>query len=161
MRLVSTTILILLLVCAGFAQSDRGTLTGTITDPASATVPGAKVTAKHTETGTVSSTVTTETGNYTLPSLAAGVYELTVEAAGFSRGVQSNVRVQVAQTTRIDVELRVGSSTESVTITAEAPMLKTENAEISMNVSGEKFNQLPLNFGAGGTGAIRSWMAFA
>ena len=55
--------------------------------------------------------------------------------------MQQGVRLQVAQTTRVDVELRVGSTTESVTVKAEAPLLKTENAEISMNVSGEKFNQ--------------------
>jgi hypothetical protein len=161
MRIVSTTILFLATAAAAFAQSDRGTLTGTVTDPAGAVVPAAKVTAKNSETGAVSSTITTDTGNYTLPSLPIGSYELTVEAAGFNKSTQTGLRLQVAQTARVDVELRVGSSTESVTVQAESPILKTENAEISMNVSGDKFNQLPLNFGAGGTGAIRSWLAFA
>ena len=161
MRIVSTTILFLAMTAALSAQSDRGTLTGTVTDPAGAVVPAAKVTIKNSETGTVSSTVTTDTGNYTLASLPIGSYELTVEAAGFNKSTQTGLRIQVAQTARVDVELRVGSSTESVTVQAESPLLKTENAEISMNVSGDKFNQLPLNFGAGGTGAIRSWMAFA
>ncbi len=136
-------------------------MTGTITDPAGAVVPAAKVSAKNTETGTVAATLTTETGNYTLPSLAIGTYELSVEAPGFNKSTQSGLRIQVAQTTRVDIELRVGSSAESITVQAESPLLKTENAEVSMNVSGEKFNDLPLNFGAGGTGAIRSWLAFA
>src|SRR3954468_11152139 len=156
MRKVSRTIFAFLLVSAAFAQSDRGTLTGTITDPASASVPSAKVTAKNTENGAVFETITTPSGNYTLTSLPIGLYDLTVEAPGFSRKTQQGVRMQVAQTTRIDVALQVGTTNESVTVNADSPILKTENAEISTNISGEKFNQLPLNFGAGGTGAIRS-----
>src|SRR5438034_7935705 len=85
MRIVSTTILILVLACAGFAQSDRGTLTGTVTDPAGAVVPAAKVTIKNLDTGAGSATVTTETGNYTVPGLAAGLYELSVESPGFNK----------------------------------------------------------------------------
>ena len=105
--------------------------------------------------------MTTPAGIYAIAALPVGLYDLTVEAPGFNRKMQQGVRVQVAQTTRADVALQVGSTTESVTVKADAPLLKTENAEISMNVSGDKFNQLPLNFGAGGTGSIRSWMAFA
>src|ERR1700688_4621498 len=62
------------------AQTDRGTITGTITDPAGAVVPGAAITALHKTTGATIHTVTTSTGNYTLPSLASGVYDLTIEA---------------------------------------------------------------------------------
>lgn len=137
MRIVSSTVLFLAMAAALLAQSDRGTLTGTVTDPAGAVVPAAKVTIKNSETGTVSSTITTDTGNYTLASLPIGSYDLTVEAAGFNKSTQTGLRIQVAQTARVDVELRVGSSTESVTVQAESPLLKTENAEISMNVNGE------------------------
>src|SRR5437764_12057559 len=161
MRIVSKTTLILWMAGAMFAQSDRGTLTGTVTDPANAAVPAAKISLKNQETGAAFATVSTPSGNYTLASLPAGSYDLTVEAPGFKREIQAGVQVQVAQTARVDVALQVGSATESVTVTTEAPVLKTENAEVSMNVSGEKFNQLPLNFGAGGTGSIRSWLAFA
>src|SRR3954452_13797967 len=99
MRIVSTTILILVIACAGFAQSDRGTLTGTVTDPVSAVVPAAKVTVKNMETGAMSATVTTETGNYTLPGLPVGVYELSVESPGFNKSTQQGIRLQVAQVT--------------------------------------------------------------
>ena len=116
------------------AQSDRGTITGTVSDPASAVVPGAKVTVKNTETGTVAETVTTPTGNYTLASLPAGAYELVVEAPGFKKSTQTGIQVQVAQTQRLDLALQVGSATESVTVSAEAPMMKTESAEQSINV---------------------------
>jgi Carboxypeptidase regulatory-like domain len=161
MRVASKSTLILFMAGIAFAQSDRGTLTGTVTDPASASVPAAKVTARNTETAAVFATVSTPTGNYTLASLPIGIYDLTVEAPGFKKEIEKGVRLQVAQTTRFDVELQVGSTTDSVTVIGEAPLLKTENAEVSMNVSGDKFNELPLNFGAGGTGSIRSWMAFA
>jgi hypothetical protein len=159
--LLRTGCILLTLMGAAFAQSDRGTLTGTVTDPANAVVPGAKVSARNTETGALFETVTTPTGNYTLPSLPVGLYDLTVVVPGFSKRVQQGIQIQVAQTERLDIALQVGSSTETVNVVAEAALLKTENAEVSMNVSGEKFNQLPLNFGAGGTGSIRSWMAFA
>jgi hypothetical protein len=78
-----------LLSVALLAQSDRGTVTGTIADPANAVVPRAKVTVKNSETGTVATTLTTPTGNYTVVSLPTGVYELTVEAPGFKKTTQT------------------------------------------------------------------------
>ncbi|MBC8165333.1 MAG: carboxypeptidase regulatory-like domain-containing protein [Bryobacteraceae bacterium] len=147
---------------ACFAQSDRGTITGTVLDPASAVVPGAQVAAVNRENGSIFQTVTTPTGNYTLPSLPAGLYDLSVELSGFKRVSQQAVQVQVAQTARLDFVLQVGTTTDTVTVTAEAQMLRTENAEQSINVSGNRINALPLNFGGGGgsTGTIRSWTSF-
>src|SRR3954462_15784072 len=107
MRKFFPTIVAFLLAGAAFAQSDRGTVTGTVTDPANASVPSAKVTAKNTENGAGFETITTPSGNYTLTSLPIGLYDLTVEAPGFSRKTQQGVRIQVAQTTRIDVALQV------------------------------------------------------
>ena len=72
MRIVSTTTLILFLAGAAFAQGDRGTLTGTVTDPAQAAVPAAKLTLKNSETGAAFATITTPTGNYTVASLPIG-----------------------------------------------------------------------------------------
>ena len=80
MKIQKTLSAVLLAACALFAQSDRGTLTGTVTDPASAVVPAAKVTLKNSETGAVYETVTTPTGNYTISSLPIGAYNLTIEA---------------------------------------------------------------------------------
>src|SRR6185369_15772102 len=89
--------ILLAFIGAAFAQSDRGTLTGTVIDPASAVVPGAEIVVRNSETGALFESVTTPTGNYTLPSLPVGIYELTVTAPGFSRRVQQNVQIQVAQ----------------------------------------------------------------
>src|SRR5664280_2054937 len=66
------------------AQSDRGALNGTVVDPVNAVIPGAKILLKNLETGAQYQSTTTDTGNYTIPSLPSGRYELTVEAAGFS-----------------------------------------------------------------------------
>ena len=162
MKAVTTTLCVLLAAAAAMAQSDRGSITGTVTDPAAAVVPGARIVARNVDTGTSTEGTSTATGNYTLTSLTAGTYDVTVEAAGFKKLVQSGVKVQVAQTERLDFTLQVGVATESVTVTGEAPALKTENAEQSMNVSGDKVNNLPLNFGGGGTsgGNIRNWLSF-
>jgi hypothetical protein len=144
------------------AQGDRGTLTGTVTDASTAVVPGAKVFVKNSETGLAAETVTTETGNYTVTGLPAGVYDLRVESGGFKSTGRAGIRVQVAQTFRVDVALQIGATTESVLVTDESPLLRTENAEQSVVVSGDKFNQLPLNFGTtnGGGGSVRNWLAF-
>ena len=162
MRLATTLFCLLLTASAALAQNDRGSITGTITDPASAVVPSAKVVARNIDTGALTETASTDTGNYTLSSLPAGIYEVTAEAAGFKKSVRQGIQVQVAQTERVDLSMQVGAATESVTVTAEAPLLKTENGEQSMVVKGDKVNDLPLNFGGGGSagGGIRNWLSF-
>jgi hypothetical protein len=151
---------------AAFAQSDRGTITGTISDPAGAVIPSASVVAVQPQTGAQYQTVTTATGNYTLASLPAGVYNLTVEGAGFKKFIQTGITVQVAQTARVDITLEVGSLSQSVTVDADAPLLRTESAEQSTTVTSEVINALPLNFGSafGQTntaGNVRNPLAFA
>jgi hypothetical protein len=153
---------ICLLAALSFAQSDRGTITGTVLDPGGAVIPGASVTATNAQTGTATRGETTATGAFTLLSLPAGEYELAIEADGFNRSVRQGIRVGVAQTARLDVVLEIGATTETITITADAPLLQTESAEQSTNISGEMFNSLPLNFGGGGgsSGNIRGWLGF-
>jgi hypothetical protein len=98
------------------AQSDRGTLTGTVADPAGALVPNASLSLKNIETGAVYEARTTETGNYTLAELPAGNYVLTVAAAGFRNFVQSGIQIQVSTVSRLDVKLQLGSASETVTV---------------------------------------------
>ena len=163
MRLIHKLTLLPFIAMLLFAQSDRGTITGTVSDPANSVVPGAAVMAKNMETGAQTQTVTTATGNFTLASLQAGTYEVSVEAPGFNKAVQQGITVQVALTVRLDVTLKIGATSDTVSVTAEAAMLRTENAESSVNITGDRINSLPLNFGggAGSIGAIRSQMAFA
>jgi hypothetical protein len=152
--------LLVLIPCATFAQSDRGTLTGTVTDPQGAVIPNAKLTAVSTETGADYATVSTPTGNYTIAQLPAGGYTLTVDVGGFKKYQHKNIVIQSAQTERLDIVMQVGSSSETVTITAEAALLKTESAEISANITSERMNELPLNFAGLGTGNVRDPYVF-
>ena len=110
-----------------FAQTDRGSITGTVTDPGGAVLVGASVSTSNVATGFRYETVTSSTGNFTLPSLPVGTYEVTVEAPGFNRFVRQGITIQIAQVARIDIILSVGSVAESVTINADAPLLRTEN----------------------------------
>ncbi len=139
-------VLTALVVCsaAAFAQTATGTITGTISDPAGAVVPNAPLELKNSETGTVYQTVSSSTGNYTFSQLPASTYQLTVNVPGFKTHVRQNLGVQAAQTIRIDVVLEVGTSTESVTVSAEASMLSTENAAVSSNVTSDRMNALPI-----------------
>lgn len=163
MRLLKALVVCCLAAGLMMAQSDRGTITGTVSDPTGAVVGAASVAARNLDTGTRLETVTTGTGNFTLASVPVGPYEVVVEAAGFSRSVQTGITVQVALTVRLDVTLKVGATTDTIEVVAESPLLRTENAELSVNVSGDRINALPLNFGggAGAIGAIRNQMAFS
>jgi hypothetical protein len=141
-----------------FAQSDRGTITGTVSDPAGAVVAGAPIEAKQVETGAVYQAGSSATGNYTLAQLPAGQYELSVTVPGFKKYVRQGLIVDVAQTYRIDVALEVGSNNESVTVNEAAPLLKTESGELSHTVSTDTMNNLPVMGigGSAGTAGIRN-----
>ena len=117
--------LALLLAAAAVAQSDRGTITGTVSDPAGAVVANAAIEARNLDTGALSQAASTSTGNYTLAELPAGTYELSVTVPGFKKYVRSGLTVQAAQIIRVDVPMEVGAATESVTVQADAALLKT------------------------------------
>ena len=140
------------------AQSG-GSITGTVTDASGALIPDAKITLTNTDTGTRSDTVTTGTGNYTLPGVPVGNYTILVEHDGFSKYTQTSLQVQLAVTTRVDVVLKIGSAAESVQVDAESTLLKTESAEQSMTLSEKQIAELPINFGIG-AGAIRNPLSF-
>ena len=140
-------------------QSDRGTITGTVTDGSGSLIPAALVKAVNPANGAELRAQTTGTGNYTLASIPAGLYNLVVEVNGFRRYEQQGIRVQVAQTARVDVVLQVGATTESVTVSGDAPQLRTESAAQAMTVGREQLNALPLNF-AIGAGAVRNPLSF-
>jgi hypothetical protein len=127
-----------------WAQTDRGTITGTIADPAGAVVANAGVEARNVATGAVYAVASSTTGNYTVAQLPAGLYEVSVTVPGFKRFVRGGLQVEVAGTLRIDVALEVGAATESVTVEAAAPLLKTEGGEISTNVATQSLDDLPI-----------------
>jgi hypothetical protein len=142
-----------------FAQGDRGTITGTVVDSASLAVPSAAIVATSVERGEVYNAASTSTGNFTIPALPVGHYNLTVTAQGFNQYIQNGITIQVAQTARVDVVLTVGAVTQSVTVTADAELLKTEGADQSQTVSGDQINRLPLTIGGNGLYGTRSPLA--
>jgi len=141
----------LIFAAAAFGQGDRGTITGTVSDQTGAVVPNASVQLKNTDTGAAYTVASTNTGNYTLANLPVGTYELTVDAAGFKKFARPGLVVQVSETIRVDAALTVGAATDTVTVSAEAPLLKTESGEVSHQVDYTAADQLPL-FTTNGTG---------
>jgi hypothetical protein len=158
MRILALSLGLLAVAFTTFAQSDRGTITGTVADPAGAVVAAAPVEIKNIENGAVYQAGTSATGNYTLAQLPAGQYELSVTVPGFKKFVRQGIQVDVAETYRVDVVLEVGSSTESVTVTEAAPLLKTESGELSHTVTTATMNSLPvMSIGASaGSSGIRN-----
>jgi hypothetical protein len=133
-RPLITTSCLLLFASAVFTQSDRGTITGTVSDKSGAVISNAQIQAKQLETGALFPTTSTATGNYTLVQLPVGPYEVTDAVDGFKKFVRSGIAVEVAQTLRVDIPLEVGAASESVTVSAEGGLLKTESGDVSSNV---------------------------
>ena len=149
MQLKWAAAIVLMAGATAFAQSNQGTITGAISDPAGAVVQGAQIQVKNTDTGVVYNGGTSNTGNYVIV-VPAGTYEIAVNVAGFKRFVQSGVQVVVATDTRRDVALELGSSTEQVTVADTAPLLKTESGEMSHVVEVKDAVELPLLTISGG-----------
>jgi hypothetical protein len=126
------------LCVAAFAQVNRGTIRGTVSDQSGAVVVGATVTAQNVATGVNSVATTGANGNFTIPFLPPGVYTVTVEQAGFKKAVLDNVNVPVGDTIRQDVTLTVGEVSQSVSIEAEGVTLKTETSELGTTISGDQ-----------------------
>ncbi len=145
MRSILITIGCLLLV-AGIAnaQTGRGTITGTVMDPAEAVIPGVTIKARNSETGAVFQAESSSTGKYTIGELTAGTYEISATMTGFKQFVRSGVNVLSTQSVRIDIQLEVGEISDTVTVTADAPLLKTESGDLAHNVSGQKLSDLPI-----------------
>jgi len=135
---------VLLLAPLAFAQSDRGTITGTISDPQGSVVPNAAVEARNTGTGAVYPVAASATGNYTIAQLPSGTYELSVVVPGFKKLIRPGLIIQAAQTIRVDATLEVGNAAESVTVNEEAPLLKTESGELSNTIATQTMDTLPL-----------------
>jgi hypothetical protein len=140
------TLLTVWLACAGsaFAQTDRGNITGTVTDPQGAVVSGAKVTATNLETNEVRETNTGDEGNFTLTELKAGPWKVTVEAQGFKTTAIDKVQVAVQVTRTVDVKLEAGAIGESVNITSEPPVIQADTQVRQTNVTERQVKELPL-----------------
>jgi hypothetical protein len=130
----------------GHAQELAATLTGTVTDPTGAVVQGATVTVHSNETGADVRTVTTDAGgNYSVTNLQPGDYTITIKQAGFSTFAASNVVLLVAQKHTLDVQLKTGEVSQTVTVEETATPIQTNTAEQSGTVTGTQVRELALN----------------
>ena len=136
------------------AQTVRGVLTGTVTDPSGAVVAGASVVATETRTGVKSSTVTSSSGTYRFPELPLGIYTVEVTQSGFKKATINDVLVQVNTTTPVDVKMQLGGSNEVITVRAGTKAVESESSDIGSVVGSRQIVELPMALG--GVGNLRS-----
>src|SRR3984957_3328008 len=129
---------------ATFGQAGRGSISGLITDPSGAIVPGAKVVATEQGTGIKVAAVSTAAGIYSFVSLAPGKDQLTVSEKGFETFVQKNVPVTVDQDSTVNVTLTLGSVNEVVTVNESASLVDTSNSTVGQLISSETIDRVPL-----------------
>jgi len=148
------TVLVCLAAVAGFAQSNRGTMAGTVVDSTGAAVPEASVTATGSQTGAVYKTTTSATGAYRFADMQLGTYDVSASATGFKTTTQTGVLIQVSTTTALDIPLQTGGATETVTVAGDAPTIQTESSDIGTVVATRQIIDLPLALG--GQGVLRA-----
>jgi Carboxypeptidase regulatory-like domain/TonB dependent receptor len=135
------------------AQIDRGEITGTVEDPTGAVVQNAKIVLINTQTNVTASTRSTQTGTYSFEDLLPGEYTIQADAPGFKKYIVHGIYVHVQQVQTLDVHFATGSDQQNVTVTAAAPLLKAENAEVGQTITNQEVNYLPL--------ATRDWGSLA
>ena len=127
------------------AQTFHGAIVGTVTDSSGAGVPGATVTITNIGTNDKRSMESGVTGDYRFVGLIPAVYRVEVEAKSFKRFIQPSATVPVDSTVRVDVELQVGATTETVEVTTQPPLLQTDSGSISAQVEGQIVQEMPMN----------------
>ncbi|HTV81661.1 MAG TPA: TonB-dependent receptor [Acidobacteriaceae bacterium] len=136
---------LLLLVPACMAQTVTGTITGEVTDPSGAVVPGAHVTARNLETGVDTTAQTDSAGVYYIQFLPIGHYQVTVEASGFERETLPTFSLEALQIAKFNVTLRVGSASTTVNVSASAPILNTQSPTLDSTFTANTIANMPLN----------------
>jgi Carboxypeptidase regulatory-like domain/TonB dependent receptor/TonB-dependent Receptor Plug Domain len=122
-----------------------GTIVGIVTDAKGGVIAQAKATIKNAGTNATRDVTTNANGEYSVPLLPPGVYEISVEHTGFRRAVVSGIKLEVDQTARVDIVLQVGAVSEQVTVTETEPLLQTDTSTVGQVIDLQKVSQLPLN----------------
>jgi len=124
--------------------ASTGALSGTVTDPQGAVVPGVQIKVTSEATGETRTVTSRSDGTYVMPLLPPGSYRVEVEAKGFKRGVRSGVRIEVTETATLDLRLEVGAANETVTINADAAVVQTESSALGRVTDEKVVVSLPL-----------------
>ena len=134
-----------LLVISGYAQTTGAKLTGLVLDAAQAPIPEAKLRLTARDTGLLREAVTNEAGLYLIPNLPVGTYRLEVSKPDLQTAVVPELTVDVYQSVTLNLTLKVGSVSESVTVSAEGNLLDSESSQLGAVITREKVTELPLS----------------
>lgn len=149
-RIIFAVLVVLsVLSVPSFGQLDRGTLTGIVTDSSGSVVPGARITIRNADTGSVYNGATTAVGQFNVPNLPIGRYDITFESTGFKALVRRGIELRATQVARVDAVLEVGAVSESVEVTVAVTRLQTDTAEVGSSMSNNNLTSLPMIIGGG------------
>ena len=146
----------LILISTAAAQSDRGTIAGSVLDTSGAVISGADITIRGVDTGNTYKTVSTSDGIYRIADIEIGRYDITVTAKGFKTAVRTAVLVQISTVTALNITLEPGAVTEQVSVVADAPTIQTESSDIGTVVTNKQIEDLPLALNSTGQSFVRS-----
>ena len=145
MRVVYQAVLLTWLTTAlSVAQESRGGILGRITDPSGAAVAQAKITATNLATNTQVSSRSNVEGNFEIPYLLPGTYRVAAESAGFSKAIREGIELRTADRLALNFQLQVGALTDSVTVSAETPLLETTTASSGLVMDERRVKELPV-----------------
>jgi len=140
-----TFLLSVMCVAAAFAQATQGKIVGTIRDESGAVMPGITIRVADLGTGQIRTATTDETGTYSVAQLLPGEYDVAAESPGFRREVIKAVRLQVGQTARVDLTLRVGEFSQEILVTGQTPVVQSDESSIGTVIEEKRVSDLPLN----------------
>src|SRR5438270_11379636 len=141
----AVALLVMVLGISFQASAQEATIVGTVTDPSGSVIANAKITAKNVETGLVHTITTNEAGQYVLPDLHIGHYDVKVEATGFKAAEQKGIVLQVGDRARVDFQMQVGGATETVTVEAAPIRVQTDTGEVSNVITDLQVSQIAVN----------------
>src|SRR3989449_1523990 len=141
---------ILVLIASGtnwlvFAQTATATIVGVVKDTSGALIPGVSITVKHTDTGQTRTAISSDSGDYNVPLLPVGAYEISTMMPGFKQQVRTGINLVIGQQAVIDLTLEVGAAAEQITVSEEAPLVNTTLSSTSGLITEEQVKALPLN----------------
>lgn len=128
-----------------FAQEFRGAISGTVTDPSGAPIPGAKITVTETRTSTKNQAVSDNSGKYNVLFLLSGDYDIAVQSQGFKDYIRKALHIGAGDHPVIDVKLDIGDAAQTVEVTADVPLVNSENASVGQAITTKEVEDMPLN----------------
>jgi hypothetical protein len=147
--MVAVFMVLILITAETLAQSDRATISGTVIDTSGAVVDGAQITASNVDTGAQFMTTSNTLGRFNLLNLSIGQYALRCSKKGFEQYHRDGLQLIVSEATEINIALKVGSNTENVMVTGNAPPLQTQTSSVTTNVLNYAVTELPLDVQGG------------